>query len=301
VYFHHRPQLARQLAGLALLGAALLLVPHLLVYILGLAAIFAVPGGGLAGFNWLLFAYAAVALAGMILLLHRGRVTLIPALAGAHAFAFSTWFPLHLQGGRPLYALAALLPLLYVLILGRREVSTTRRRRLWSAALLFAAVIGYLAPVLPEISSVPQAIARPRDVFLDPNQAMAALKVGSDITWDHFGSYVGLINMALAAIGLVAYGREQKGIAAAGLLGILAAFTPLARLPGLPFPPQHLVILATFAIAFFAGCGLSALQRFLEAPPHSRDRSVIVSIALVALIALLDVWQVASAAFEYYG
>ena len=299
VYYRYRPLLAQQLAGLLLLGAGLLILPNLLVYILGLGVIFVLPLNGLVGFNWILFAYTAVALAGMIVVLHKDRLSLLPALLGANIFAFSTWFPLHLQGGRASYALAAALPLLFVLTARHKELSPRRRLHLWGALALFATLILWLVPLFPPATPGPSGIAQPRDVFLDPNQVAVAVKVlGS--TWDHFGSYVGVINAALAVLGISFHGWRRKEVLVLGGLGALAAFSPLYRLPGLPIPPQHLVIMVTFAIAYFAAAGLFILQRFLHASPPGRDRVVTTVIALIVLIALLDLWQVAAATFEYW-
>lgn len=283
VYHRYQPSLAIHFGGLAVLAAVLLWLPVLPLYALGASAIFMAPASALGEWDVLLpFAYAAVALASMSALLKHHGASLVPALTGGHAFAFSTWYILHAAAGREQYAVAAALPLLFL-----------PHPRRWVAIALFAVVVAALASSssLPPMTAT---VAHPRDVFLDPNQTAAAVKVteaNQPLPWSHFGSYLGPINIVLAGLGLMAQGRQRRQVLTAGILGALFAFTPLSR--------PHLVILLTFALAYFTGQGMQSLRRFLDPQPHTRDKIVTVVVFLISLLALLDVWQVAAATLEY--
>lgn len=284
VYHRYQPSLAIQLGGLALLGASLVWLPLLPLYVLGASALFLAPALFLGERNMLLpYIFSAVALASLTALLREHGAGLVPALAGGHAFAFSTWFILHHTAGREPYALAAALPLLFL-----------PKARRWAAVLLFFVVVVTLASWTAAPEKV-FATAHPRDVFLDPNQTIAAIKVtaadGQPLSWSHFGSYLGPINVGLAVIGLMAHARQRRSLLIVGLIGGLAAFTTIAR--------PHLVILLTFALAYFAGQGLQSLRQFLDPDPHRSDKVVAGLTAALALLALLDVWQVSALSLEY--
>jgi hypothetical protein len=299
VYFRYRPALASQLGGFMILGALLVLIPRLPLYILGSALLFALPAGIGSAHFLVLFAYAGAAMAGMLLLLQKEKVALLPALLGAHVFAFTTWLPLHAEAGRPAYALAALLPLIVVSISHYRRLTAGRIKQLAAAMALFVLLVIYLAFPLVA-TSPPTGTAQPRDIFLDPNQVVAAQKVPGS-SWDHFGSYAGFINVGLVAIGIVWQARRRKFMLVLGIVGAIIAFSPLT-LPlasVLPLPPQHLIILTTFALAYFAAWGVQGLRHFLDPAMPASDKVVTTVIALIVLLSLLDLWQVAASTLEY--
>ncbi len=273
VYYSYRPPLAVQMGGLLIFTALFLFVPMLPLYVLSAALLFLVPALLLGSFSLITFIYAALALAGMTMLLRDHKVPLIPALLGGHIFAFTTWFPLHVLAGRDYYALAALLPLLL-----------SRRRRQLLPVILLSAVIIIFAGQWTAPAGVPDSFAHPRDIFLDTNQVPASQKVPGS-SWDNFGSYIGPAAAALAIIGLLWQGRRRQLPAFIGLAGFLA--------------PSHFIILTTFAAAYYAAFGLYGLARFLNPDPHAKDLTVPVVIFLIFVVALLDLWQVAARTLEY--
>ncbi len=290
VFYGWRPSLAVQIGGLLILTAIILPLPSLPLYVLGAAILFIMPALLLKSLPLIDFFYAALALGGMLMLLREHKLPLMPALFGAHVFAFTTWLPLHALAGREYYAAFALLPF----------ILSPRRRPLLpviTLAILLIILFGDWQP----ITSFPDQAANFRDIFFDPNQVPDSQKVPG-YTWDHFGSYVGIISAALAFVGFIWQGRRHKLVALIGLLGALLALAPfftrtLARL--LPLPPSHFIILTTFAVAYFAAFGLHGLRRYLQPIRHTKDYVVQTVIVLLVIIALLDLWQVAAGTLEY--
>lgn len=277
VYYLWRPYLALQLGGLLIILAALLLIRSatatLPLYVLGSSILFIAPALMHGSVPLVTFIYAALALASMTMLLRERKIPLLPALLGGHIFAFTTWLPLHVLAGREYYALVALLPLLI----------SSRRRQLLPVIVLAAIIILFFGSWTPS-PTVPDQIAHPRDIFLDPNQIPDSQKVPG-YTWDHFGSYVGIISSALAVIGLIWQANRHKLIALLGLIGVLA--------------PSHFIILTTFALAYFAAFGLHGLKLYLQPIRHTKDHLVNLVIFLIFLITLLDLWQVAAFTLEH--
>lgn len=304
VYHRYRPALAAQLGGLAILAALLIILPSLPLYVLGVSALFVAPSLLLGQLPLLLFASAAVSLAGMIALLRQHGASLMPALLGGHALAFNSWFILHNADGRGQYIIAAALPLLFLLGRQRAAWPAARKPYLWAALGLLVILAVTLPPWTP-MTDLAADSAHPRDVFLDPNQTLAAQKVfsatGEPLSWGHFGSYLGPINVGLAIIGFLWQARRRQSIALIGIIAALAALTPLAGFARLlsPVPPQHLIIITTFMLAYFAAFGLAGLRKFLAPHPHGSDKVVSVVVALLALLALLDLWHVAAGTMEY--
>ena len=305
VYYQYRPPLALQLAGLLIIMAQQRLLPSPILYSAEAAFLFVVPHVLLGQFPLLTFAYAAYALAGMLMLLRTTGLTGFPALAGAHVFAFTTWLPLHILGGRSYYALAALLP--YTAVLARKDGITGRKRRMiFAAAAIYALVVFTVADVKPY--SLPTfGAAHPRDVFIDPNQVPTSYKTffypsygtfpAQVEQWDHYGSYIGIINATLALVGIAWQGLRDRALLMTGIFGALISLTPpltsiLARI--LPLPPQHFVILTTFVLAFFTAWGLQAVRTYLG---NSTAATVIAT--LITYIALLDLWHVAATTLEF--
>lgn len=290
VFYGWRPPLAVQISGLLILAALFLVIPSLPLYVLVTSALFIAPALLLKSFPLIDFFYAAIALSGMVMLLREHKLPLVPALFGAHVFAFTTWLPLHALAGREYYAAFALLPLLI-----------SPRRRPLLPVIILAVFLTVLFSHWTPIASIPDQAAGSRDIFFDPNQVPDSQKVPG-YTWDHYGSYIGIISAALALVGLIWQGRRHKLIVLIGLFGALLALTPfltktLARL--LPLPPTHFIILTTFALAYFAAFGLDGLRRYLQPIRHTKDYVVQTVIALLVIIALLDLWQVAANTLEY--
>lgn len=304
VHFRSTPALAVQLGGLALLAALLIWLPSVSLYVLGVSALFLAPAFQLGSWPLVEFAFTAIALAGMTAYLRQVGLELTPALVGGHAFAFSTWYILHAQAGHSFYVIAAALPLIFMLAHQPLTQPSRRQKQLLATISLLVLLALTQIPGITFASAL-DATASPRDIFLDPVQNAAAVKVlspsGQALAWSHFGSYLGPINSLLAAIGLIYVAKRHRAIVACGLIGALLALTPLHRPAAalLPIPSQHLIILTTLALAFCAGFGLSLLRRFLEPYPHSRVIIVPLVTNLLALLALLDLWHVAAGVLEY--
>ncbi|HLD25992.1 MAG TPA: hypothetical protein VJC05_03050 [Candidatus Andersenbacteria bacterium] len=270
IYARYHPTLALYLGGLLILGSVLTLLPYLPVYVLGLPAIFCLPIALQGGPTLLLYITSLAALSSMLLLLRRAKFSLLPALIGAHAFAFTSWFSLQLLGERETLLLAAFLPLVFSL--ARRPISRPRNAALASF-----------------VTAGPASI---RDIFFDTNQVVAATKVAG-VSWDHFGSYLGALSGSLGLIGLIwCLSRADRGRLPVGALGLLGILLVYASLP-------YFIIFTTFALAYFAAAGAQALQHYLQPHPHQRRGVVTLVLSLLALIALLDLWQVAAASWEY--
>lgn len=305
VYYQYRPPLALQLAGLLTLAAQQILFPLPIIYILTMAFLFMLPSVLLGTFSVAILLHTVFALAGMILLLRTDRASWLSTLTGAHVFAFTTWLPLHALGGREYYAVVALLPLV-VLLAQKGKLSL----RMWSAVSL--TLISFTVALLTftdgkSRSSPTFTSAHPRDVFVDPNQVPTSHKTffypsygvypKQIEEWDHYGSYVGIMNIMLAAVGLAWRGFKNKGIVLVGVLGALIALTPhisITLQPILPLSPQHFVILTTFSLAFFTAWGIQALQTYF-----GNNRITTVVIAAITVITLLDLWHVAATTLEF--
>ncbi len=316
------PPLALQIGGLFILVSILLFIPSLAIYSLGAALIFTIPVAGSTDLKLLIFATTAIALSGMILLLRSFNIPRLPALFGAHIFAFNTWFLLQLADGRQIYSLLALLPLIYILVVFRARtvlplpdrllknpsplkgrglgegyswlyrlssLHSPNHRNLIIPIIIFTAVLLLLAA--PSSLLVPlNDHANPRDIFLDPIQSLNSAKI-IGAGWSNFGAYVGLINLTLAIIGIIWRIKKYWPLAA---LGLIAYFlTQLA--PVTFFTPQHLTIFTVFSLAFFAAWGLLWFRQFFSLDTSGQFRKFItVIISLIALIALLDLWQVSA-------
>lgn len=290
VFYAWRPSLAVQIGGLLILAALFLIIPSLPLYVLGTSILFIAPALLFKSFPLIDFFYAALALSGMTMLLREHKLPLLPALFGAHVFAFTTWLPLHALAGREYYAAFALLPLLV----------SPRRRQLLPVIILAVFLIILFGHWTP-LPSFPDQVADFRDIFFDPNQVPDSQKVPG-YTWDNFGSYIGMVSATLSLVGLIWQGRRHKLIVLIGLAGALLALIPfltktLAHF--LPLPPTHFIILTTFAAAYFAAFGLYGLRRYLQPIRHVKDLVVQTVIVLLVIIALLDLWQVAANTLEY--
>lgn len=302
VDFAYRPALAIQLGAFVILIAILNIFPYLQLYIIGISSIFSLPLLLLGNFSWPIFIFTSIALAGMVLLLDRRKLTLLPALFGAHAFAFSTWLPLHDTAGRNMYAALALLPLLF-LIIPRDALNQNRRKKIITAAALIILLLSIFSNIgIPD--KIAPLTAHPRDIFLDPIQPPSSIKV-IGASWDHFGSFLGLTVLSLAAIGIIWQGLKQKAILITGIAGaLLALIPPITSLSAniLPVPPQHFIILTTFSLAYFSAWGLFGLQQYLRPPPtstHSKNILITVIISIIAFIALFDLFNVAATTLEF--
>lgn len=301
VYYQYRPPLALQLAGLLLLAAQQLLYPSVLIYCIGAATLFDLPETLLGHGSLLTIAYATYALIGTTILLRTQGLSTLTALAGAHIFAFTTWLPLHTLTGRNYMALAALIPYGVMFLQDKKS----RNRRTIAAIALYAFGVVILSNGIQPTQTL-FGVAHPRDIFVDPYQVPTSHKTffypsygtypEHEGTWDNYGSYIGIINIALASIGIVWKRAGSRAVALLGAGGILIALVPpitatLATI--LPFPPQYAIIAVTFAAACYAGRGLQALQAYL-----GNDRTALVITTSITIIALLDLWQVAATTLE---
>lgn len=291
VYTKTTPPLAIQLGGLLLLAPLLLYVPHLAIYIITVAALYVIPAALLTKDPNLLipFIYSAGALAGMYTLLRSYKIDLIPALAGAHLFAFTTWLPLHWTAGRELYAALYILPLLVLAF--RRPPHHSAKRILLTILLLIVAILSIASWQLPS-QPVNLPPAQARDIFLDPVQNPLADKV-SNISWSHYGAYIGVITSLLTLIGIAWQGWPHKGYLLTGIL----ALTIILSAPSLIIPSPHFSILVIFSASYFAAWGMQALKNIISRSRHDRVATTV--IAAITLLALLDLWQVAAHIFGF--
>lgn len=133
---------------------------------------------------------------------------------------------------------------------------------------------------------VPRAAAL-KDIWLDTYQVASSIKVPGGASWDHYGSYIGIIATLLALIGLLTTAKKQWRIAVVGILGLVAAqFWPII---------PHAVILTTFAMAYFAGWGLQQLGKYL----HPYGRLAMIILVILVLLSLLDMLYVLAGPLEY--
>lgn len=309
LYYNYRPPLSYQLAiyllflVIWLASRRSLLHPFILTaYVILSTIAFLSPAAMLANYYWSLTLAFIVALTGMLLLLRSYQLPAASILLGANAFAFSTYFALHAQAGRDKLLIFSFIPLILWFILVRKK---SAYRLAFGLMLLLLLAWLFFAPYQPPLPS-PALVANLKDILLDPNQIATADKFQASYLalqipqgdpsailrsggWDNFGSYIGIINLSLALIGLAALARRYWYIALLGSAGLLLAATPLTLLlvSRLFLPPQYLVILLTFALAFFASFGLSKLYRFLG--PSLVTSFIVYSITIFALFDLLNV------------
>ncbi len=302
VDFVYRPALAIQLGGFIILLAIFNIFPSLQLYIIGVSFLFSLPLILLNNFSWPIFIFTSIALAGMVLLLNRHKLTLLPVIFGAQAFAFSTWLPLHATADRSIYAILALLPLLFVII-PKNIISKNRRKKIIIAAALTVLLLSIFSSINIPVKISPLT-ANPRDIFLDPIQPPSSIKV-IGASWDHFGSFLGITVLSLAFIGIIWQGPKHKAILITGIIGaLLALVPPITSLftAILPVPPQHLIILTTFSLAYFSAWGLFGLQQYLRPQKTSTHMTDILSISLIGIItfiALFDLFNVAATTLEF--
>lgn len=309
LYYNYRPPLSYQLAiyllflVIWLASRRSLLHPLILTaYVLFSTIAFLSPAAMLANFYWSLTLAFIVSLTGMLLLLRSYQLPPAAILFGANAFAFSTYFALHAQAGRDKLLVFSFIPIILWLIHVRPK--STYRLVFGLVPLLLLAWL-FFAPYQSPLPR-PALVANLKDILLDPNQIAAADKFQASYLalqipqgdpsailrsggWDNFGSYIGIINLSLALIGFAALARRYWFTALIGSTGLLLAATPLTLLlvDRLFLPPQYLIVLLTFALAFFASFGLLKLDRFLG--PGLVASFIVYSITIFALFDLLNV------------
>lgn len=312
IYDAFRPPLAYQL-GIILLAATVVWVARIKIYgragtfisLAVLVLLYVLPS--LAAQRWpmeLLVTFV-IALSGMYWLLQQRQLPWPAVMLGAQAFAFTTWWPLQLSSGRGKILAIACLPYLVMLIFYRQRLSTKEKKTAVMVSILF--IVSAIAVFSwQEQKTIPLVAAGWRDIFLDPNQTPNAFKVGDPYLslqmpkgdpativtqggWHHFGSYVGLINLILAFIGIPFYGKKNWVVLLIGVASVIVAASPLtSHLVSItPLPPQYAIIGATFALSFFAAGGLVKVWAFL-----GQSRLVSFIIYCILLFALLDLMNV---------
>lgn len=295
VYSQHHPPLAMQIGGLLIIIGLATLLPRLAnttvreIQLLGicflLSIVACIPAIALGGIPYLLILTQTCALYGTYAYLKATSHSPLASGIGASIFAYTSWFALHLGAGRTIYALAAILPLVFLYI-SRTRISRMQRTisLLLLVGVLIVALLGFTASYsLPPTTSS----AALRDIFLDPNQTPYATKTSdANLTWDHFGAYVGLIPAALVIIGIIK--RRQPWLPP---ILLLASLTLVATVP----MAAHAAIIPVFLLAFFAAGATDRLRLFLGAD----DRLIHFLLAAVGIIILLDLWQVLTPILEY--
>lgn len=81
------------------------------------------------------------------------------------------------------------------------------------------------------------------------------------------------------------------------LIGFIVFYPPATSLVSrtLPITPQHLSVGVTLILSIFASLGFASMQTFLG----RRDRFVTSLLIMMMLIALLDMWHVATGPLEF--
>ncbi|MEX2055174.1 MAG: hypothetical protein WD972_03240 [Candidatus Andersenbacteria bacterium] len=299
-YYLYQPTFGKALALLFIVtGLLLLLGPwlralHIEIVYVGLLSVFvslpAIPHDRWSG--WLVLA-TAIAASGMLAYLRAERLSVPSRLLGSHIFALTTWFTLQYFAERPVLLMVAALPWLAWWF--------TRRGHTWGvliSALIMIAIVSGGILLQPLETLFPESlVAHWKDILLDPNQYATSQKVvGHDITWDHFGSYIGFINLLLALIGIGSRGRRFWPMVLVGIVGVSALLPILATVASalLPLPAAYLIIFAVFGMSFFAAWGLEDLGRYIR----SSTLSLILTRTLLVL-SLLDVLYVLSQLLEF--
>ncbi len=301
LYYLYRPPLATQMAGILLLVALGHYWPNRFLkgwaapifYGLVVSALSLLPAVLLGHFSWGLFLGQAVAVVGMYSYL-RQRVGRWPALAGAHVFAFTTWFALHLLAGHSSYILLAFLP--WAALVYEKYM---KPRLVWQGAVVVSGLVlawSLAGIIIPH--TLPVSVAASwRDIFFDPNQVPSSQKIAGPESWEHFGSYLGFINAIFLIIGVIFRARRLPLLAGMSLVMAVVLSGPL--IPYLaPFalvPLSHMVIILTFLLAIWTALGVERLQNFLG----SADPFVNKLLAAFIVIALFDLWHVLAGTLEY--
>ena len=289
-YFSYRPAFAIHLSGIFLLGALLLVLPQRLTkywlsgYAVALALISIAPAVTLYHYPVTIFLAIMLVWLGMYLMLRREGLGRIPSMIGAHSASLTTYFPLHLLQGHTSVLWLAALPLTAAVL--------HRRRGRWLAlcGLVMAAIV--LLPSQPHFTEN----ASLRDIFLDPNQSHLALKIsGADIPWYHFGSYVGILGAGLAFVGAASFTRKRRTVMGLLAIGLILVYFGDTFFPSVRIPWPYLIIIPTYCLAFLAGAGADAMQRYL-----GNDRAAKLVVAAVGVIILLDLLFVFSQTLESY-
>lgn len=291
VYFAYRPAFASHVAGLLLLAAGVLLCPVSLkkyaapVYALALALVAYLPVLRLEVFPLLPIVTVAAAWWGMFRVLKGRGAGIIPAVVGAHAAGLTTFFALHLLAGQSSLAFLGLLPIAF---------SFKKKPVVYVSALALL-----LAAIVPELTTSSVPTASLRDVWLDTNQAAQALKIpGTTLPWWHFGSYVGVLNALLGGLGIFARGKKEwRGLAllAVGLLLVQVVGPHFLPNTSFTIPWAYLIIVPTFALAYFIGLGAEALRLYLGA-----SRAATIILVSIGLVGLLDLLYVLTSALESF-
>lgn len=135
-------------------------------------------------------------------------------------------------------------------------------------------------PLLLISSNERQEVLAFKDVFLDPNQIAVSHASGAYIGF--FALFFAIIGLVALVVRLVPDTRKRVIVDVAVALLLIAS---------LPF--SH--ILTAMGLAWFAGLGLDAVQRFLGL----RDKLAQALLMIVVAIALLDIMHVASVTLAY--
>ena len=312
VSYTFRPPLSYQLGILSLFLAAFLIAnlspkshAAIIFYAITLTASFISPVVALDSFSPLLLATFIVGFLSMFFFLRSLNLPLPAILLGAHAYSFTTYFPLHILSGRAKLISFAFLPLVFLMFYPSRRF-IKKHFKLSGLILIIIFILLIFLPYQPP-SIKPIHTAQLKDIFLDPNQtpvsdkfhpAYNALQIPKEDPsvieyyggWDNFGSYIGFINLLLALVGIVFTAKRYMPLLAIGVIALVISSTQLL-IPSvsifLPIPPQYLIIIATFILTTFATLGLTRLWRFLGKDPLTN--AIIITIVIFALFDLLNV------------
>ena len=113
-----------------------------------------------------------------------------------------------------------------------------------------------------------------KDIFLDPNQAIPSHAAGS---------YVGIIAILFAILGIASSWKKNKVVLALGISAAILTILPYAI-------TTHLIILTTFSIAVLAANGMHKLMIYLG----ETDKLVITITITLMILSMLDMFNIAA-------
>jgi|GEM_PF-2961818 hypothetical protein len=319
VFYVFRPPLSYQMGTLLFLLSIFIILnlslksrAAIILYTVALSAAYIYPVVALGNFSLLLLGTFTISFVGMFLFLRKLKFSLPAILLGAHMYAFTTYFPLHISAGREKLLCFAFLPFIFYFFYPL--VGDYKRKIKLSLLMIFimAMLVVFLPYEAPPVT--PIHTANLKDIFLDPNQiptgdkfhaAYYVLQIPKGDPsvidyyggWDNFGSYIGFINMGLAFIGIIFGGKRYWSLLVVGAIGLListAQFVTPYLATVMLVPPQYFIIITTFSLSVFAAVGLKTLWRFLRKDPLTN-----VLIIMIVFFALLDLLNVTSKTLQF--
>jgi hypothetical protein len=250
-----------------------------------------------AGQPFILYTYSVAAffLAGLIL--SKFNLSPLSILFGCQTLAFTTWYPLQLFSERSQLVFLPISFLFLIFIYYSRKSPPTSTKKITHQFIISFIILLVLLVLIKLSFNNNTLTSNPRDIFLDPNQSLLALKV-SDMSWDNFGSYIGIIPMIFALLGLLTNHKKYFPLVVLGVISFSLACLPFTTGSFNSFSPllgQNTIIITTISLTLFAALGLEETINFLNHTDRPFRRNLILTVfVLIFIISLLDLWQVSS-------